>query len=49
MFAVQALSPEYGEIRVELVKWGTSRSEPEATEIKLVDCNELLPGGLYEG
>ena len=48
MFAIANIDPRAGLISATQTYWGTS-VERVRKEIDLVDCDELLPGGSYEG
>ena len=49
MFALENIDPKIGRISAQQTKWGYSREERQHLPIEMVDCEELLPGGLYEG
>jgi hypothetical protein len=49
MFAIQNIEPSYGQIKADQVVWENEADNYVSTPIKLVDCKELLPGGLFEG
>ena len=48
MFAVQNIAPEVGQVVVTHTNWGLD-VEKVVTEIKMVECSELLPGGKHDG
>ena len=48
MFAVEKLDPRAGRIDAEQVFWGAKIPKKKKIKIKLVNCEELLPGGQYE-
>ena len=51
MFAIKNLDPYYGTIEATQVTWNANVGSEGKVEIpiKLVDCDELLAGGAYEG
>ena len=49
MFAVEAMDPRIGRVEVTQTFWGTSVGKTGIKrQIELVNCEELLPGGLHE-
>ena len=42
------MDPRIARIEANYVTWGADVKQTK-NEIKLVDCNELLDGGAYEG
>lgn len=48
MFAVEQLDPSVGRLTATQTFWGTEH-ERVSRDIDLVQCNEFLPGGAYEG
>ena len=50
MFAISEISPEIGSVEAHHVTWPhNSGREKKKRPIRLVSCNELLPGGTHEG
>ena len=49
MFAIQKLDPRIGTIEAYHATWPKGQKEKVKRPIKLVDCEELLEGGEYEG
>ncbi len=49
MFAIQDVPPQVGKFKAYHVSWPSGTNEKIQTPIELVDCQELLEGGLYAG
>ena len=49
MFAIQNIEESIGKIEAYKVNWVKNEEEPLGEQVNLVDCNELLEDGTYEG
>ena len=49
MFAIHDIDPTMGEISINYVRKNTKMDQKVVIPLKLVNCKELLEGGLFEG